>query len=230
MFRNTDVPRFTDPLLKNDALFLHGALQENPWAYVYEQQTTEVVHGPSCIVEQEVNQAACARDNVRIVRRRGGGGTVVLSQGMAVIVVVMEVNVDAITQAYAIIHRACIRVLSGVFSVPISQSGVSDLACHEKKILGSSFYRGQRPARWYYQSSLMVNSDLSLLPRYLAHPPREPQYRNGRTHTDFCTTMQQQGFTGTASDVVALLCTNLAGCIDLEIEQLPNKTGLPGVY
>jgi lipoate-protein ligase A len=31
----------------------------------------------------------------------------------------------------------------------------------------------------------LINADLSLIDRYLKHPPREPDYRRGRSHLDF---------------------------------------------
>jgi len=37
----------------------------------------------------------------------------------------------------------------------------------------------------YYSASLLVNAQLSLVERYLRHPPREPKYRDGRSHLEF---------------------------------------------
>jgi lipoate-protein ligase A len=36
-----------------------------------------------------------------------------------------------------------------------------------------------------YSATLLVDPDLDLVERYLAHPPREPEYRRGRPHRDF---------------------------------------------
>jgi lipoate-protein ligase A len=37
----------------------------------------------------------------------------------------------------------------------------------------------------YYSASLLVKPDVSLVERYLRHPPREPEYRRGRSHREF---------------------------------------------
>jgi len=38
---------------------------------------------------------------------------------------------------------------------------------------------------------LLLDADLMLMDRYLKHPPREPAYRQGRSHLDFVMNMRQ---------------------------------------
>ena len=35
----------------------------------------------------------------------------------------------------------------------------------------------------------MISNDLTLIDRYLKHPSKEPEYRRGRPHTAFVTTL-----------------------------------------
>jgi hypothetical protein len=72
--------------------------------------------------------------------------------------------------------------------------GLGDVAIGERKILGSSLYANRKVA--LYQGSLLVDPDLSLIPIYLPHPSKEPDYRRGRNHLDFVTSLAEQGYDG----------------------------------
>lgn len=200
------LPVFPGDPRKNDALFLYGITQQQPFVHVYEQDSIEVVHGPSCIVKNEVCVDMCDADNVPIVPRRTGGGTVVLCPGTLVIIVSGErTGSHMATWYFDKIHDAMIAVFAVAGINGIKKAGISDLAIGGKKILGSSLYLGSNPRRYYYQSSLLVAADVALFSQYLRHPPREPDYRASRSHKEFCTTLRAEGFATSAGDVVSLL-------------------------
>lgn len=195
MITHEPIPVFPGTLKKNDALFLYGALHERkPFVYTYIQHNTEIVHGPSCKTPDEIHLANCERDAIPVIERRGGGGTVVLSPGMCITLVVGHKNQRNPLAIFDLIHTEIIVSLSELGIRNIHKRGISDLAINDKKILGSSLYLGTRPPLFYYQSSLMVDSDTRLISEYLKHPPKEPDYRNGRDHDTFCTTLKQEGF------------------------------------
>ncbi len=52
-----------------------------------------------------------------------------------------------------------------------------------RKIGGSALYRAK--GLLYYSTTLLAAPDVSAMERWLAHPPREPDYRRGRRHADF---------------------------------------------
>jgi lipoate-protein ligase A len=209
---NNPLPVFPGRLRKNDALFIYGASQKKPFVYIYEQQTVEIVHGPSFRVDREIFVDRCEEDGVTITERRGGGGTVVLSSGVLVIVVTGEKKNEreGALDIFHRVHDAVIIALRKVGAKDVVRAGISDLAVGGKKILGSSLYIGSKPTLFYYQSSLMVSNDLTLLDRYLRHPPREPDYRGGRSHKDFCTTLTELG--------LRVDTRELAGFIDTELK------------
>jgi lipoate-protein ligase A len=111
------------------------------------------------------------------------------------------------------IHDAMTGLLSPFIERGIAGKGISDLAIGEKKVLGSSLYLGRNPDFYYYQSSLMVDCDCLLIERYLKHPPREPGYRSGRSHADFCTSLAREGASISPSEIIRLFSENLAGLL-----------------
>ncbi|MCL2688245.1 MAG: hypothetical protein FWE57_00165 [Chitinispirillia bacterium] len=200
------LPKFPGKLRKNDALFIYGAAQKKPFGFVYEQNFAEVVHGPSCRINEEIFVDKCKEDNVVITERRGGGGTVVLSSGVLVTIVVGEKRgKETAVDIFRRIHDAFIPALCEAGVTSAIHEGISDLAVNGKKILGSSLYMGSNTPFYYYQSSLMVSNNLSLLSRYLCHPPREPGYRKGRDHSQFCTTLCEAGLRASISELSALI-------------------------
>ena len=209
-----DIPLFPGTMRKNDALFMFGAAQPKPFVFTYLQDRVEVVGGPSCKCEDEVFTDRCERDGVPVRERRGGGGTVVLAPGM-VISVVVDKRPEGIsaTGIFNMLHDCMIGALRRREAGKIERCGISDLSINERKVLGSSLYLGTRPFLYYYQSSLMVDTDLGLLDRYLRYPPREPQYRRGRSHRDFCTSLVEAGNHVTPEEVRALFETDLPGYI-----------------
>jgi len=196
---------------KNDDIFTLGVQSVLPFVCSYVQMDVEVVYGPSCKLDKEINGDICAVDGVVITSRRGGGGTVVLSPGMVITVIVgQRVKGKGPIDIFGHIHTSMITLLAGLAPLPVEKNGISDLTVNGKKILGSSLYLQQSPSLYYYQSSLMVESDTLLISRYLSYPPKEPTYRQGRSHTTFCTTLACEGFTASAIDVAALFSQKLS--------------------
>jgi len=200
--RLQQLPVFPGEARKNDALFVFGAMQRHPFVFTYEQQSIEIVGGPSFKPAAEIDIDNCKSCNVPLLARRGGGGTVILAPGMLITVIVDRRARS--TDPHAIfdrIHNAMIRILADLNIPGVERRGLSDLAIRDRKILGSSLYLGTRPFLYYYQSSLIVDADLSLISRYLKHPPKEPDYRIGRSHEHFVTSLAAQNFNVTAGRI-----------------------------
>jgi lipoate-protein ligase A len=159
---------------------------------VYESKETVVVLGRS-IDTREIDQDACRRDGVPVVRRAGGGGAVVLSRGVVVISAAGITSLPyQLREHMNGINRVLIAILEELGVQALSIRGISDIALGDRKILGSSLYRKRDVV--LYQGSLLVDPDFSLMDRYLRHPRREPDYRRGRSHRDFVTSLREAGF------------------------------------
>ncbi|HEX3020440.1 MAG TPA: hypothetical protein VHP36_09060 [Chitinispirillaceae bacterium] len=205
-----EYPQFPGRIRKNDGIFLYGAICPKPFIYVYEQMCLEIVHGPSCKPELELDLERCYEDGVSIQERRGGGGTVILTPGVVVTIIVGERRAgESALHIFDNIHDSMIEIFKNEGIHSIKKRGISDLALHDRKILGSSLYMGSRPFLYYYQSSLLVCADISLMSRYLKHPPKEPDYRQGREHEQFCTSFCEQGILISAARITELLSKKL---------------------
>ena len=45
-----------------------------------------------------------------------------------------------------------------------------------------------------YQASVLIDLDIDLVDRALRHPTKEPDYRKGRSHSDFLSDLKSFGF------------------------------------
>jgi lipoate-protein ligase A len=162
-----------------------------------------VVLGAGRKAEEDVEEEAAATDGVCLRRRRGGGGTVVLSPGQAVLALVTEVSSPFHNREYFRAINHWVREALAEVGVPVElvqDRGISDLTIGERKILGTSLYRRRRVL--FYQGSLLVDNDLALFDRYLRFPSRVPDYRRGRGHGEFCTTLAREGYAVPLSRVI----------------------------
>jgi lipoate---protein ligase len=171
-----------------------------PVLRIYEPASLCAVLGAAGKPEQDLLLDALERDGVPWMRRRGGGGTVVLGPGQVVLAVVTEVASPFRNREYAAeINAWIVEALRRLSVTGVHGEGISDLAIGEKKIVGTSIYRTRLVL--FYQASLLVCNDISVFTRYLAMPMKVPEYRRGRTHEEFCTTLAREGYTGTVAAV-----------------------------
>jgi lipoate---protein ligase len=188
----------------NEDLLDRFLATEVPAYRVYEPRSLCAVLGAAGKPELDLILPHMEQDNVPWLRRRGGGGTVILGPGQVVLAAVKRVDSPYRNREYAdAINRWIVEALEGFGVSGVHPEGISDLAIGEKKIVGTSIYRTRLVL--FYQASLLVANDISLFTRYLAMPAKVPEYRRGRTHEEFCTTLVREGYDVRASDVVAAL-------------------------
>ena len=155
--------------------------------YLPEQRC--VVLGRGSKVQLEVNALACQEDGIPLLRRPGGGCSVFLDEGNVIVSLVSPAQGFGRIGHY--FRQISLWLISGLaeLGLPnIRQEGISDLALGDHKVGGSCLYREKDLL--YYSTTLLVNPQLELMERYLLHPPREPEYRQGRSHREFVTTLQ----------------------------------------
>lgn len=144
-----------------------------------------VVLGRSNKRGTEAHRENCERDGVPIVKRLGGGGTVVLHQGCLVVSCGLWV-VDYYKNDlyFKLLNQSLIDVFKSEMSDnSFEQRGYSDIVLASRKLVGTSLFRSRNYL--LYQASILVETHLEFMERYLQHPSLEPDYRQGRSHRDF---------------------------------------------
>ena len=173
---------------------------------LYEPPALCAVLGASGKPEQDLLLDHLEADGVPWMKRRGGGGTVILGPGQAVLALVTSVESPYRNREYAAeINSWIVDSLALLGVTGVSPEGISDLAIRGKKIVGTSLYRTRLVL--FYQASLLVSNDISVFTRYLAMPAKVPEYRAGRSHEEFCTTIAREGYTGSVREVITAMET-----------------------
>jgi lipoate-protein ligase A len=127
-----------------------------------------------------------AAERVPILKRYGGGGAVVHQAGSVVVSHGVWVRQNFHNRFYfERLNQAVIDALA--LAVPalraLGQRGLSDIVHGERKVGGTSLFRSRNYC--LYQASLLVEPRLDVIERYLRHPSKEPDYRQGRPHRAF---------------------------------------------
>jgi lipoate-protein ligase A len=157
---------------------------------VWEPRQTFAVLGSSSRWQWEVDADACRTDGVSIMRRPSGGAAIVTGPGCLMYALVLSLENRPQLRAIGEAHRHVLGRLAesiGRFAPGVRQAGTSDLALGDRKFSGNSMRVKQR--HLLYHGTLLYRFPLSLAQRYLPRPPREPDYRRGRSHTDFLTNL-----------------------------------------
>lgn len=175
-----------------------------PVSRVYEPTSLCAVLGAAGKPEQDLLLDALGADGVPWMKRRGGGGTVILGPGQVVLAVVTEVSSPFRNREYAAeINTWIVEALDALGVGGVVAEGISDLAIGGRKIVGTSLYRTRLVL--FYQASILVCNDTSIFTRYLAMPTKVPDYRQGRSHEEFTTTIVAEGHAVTTGQVIASL-------------------------
>ena len=170
-----------------------------------------VVLGSSNRIDVEVDEEQCSAAGVPILKRYGGGGTVVLYPGSVVISLGAWVRRDFHNAMYfERLNESVIRCLQHfVPEHPLSQNGISDIVCGQRKVAGTSLFRSRNYL--LYQASLLVKLDTDLISRCLRHPSKEPDYRGGRSHAEFLVGLADMRSDLSVADVCGELRDSFAG-------------------
>jgi lipoate-protein ligase A len=159
---------------------------------IWQPQFEAIVLGQSNKIETAIELEEVYTDKIPVMKRPSGGQTVLLSpKTLVVSAVVVQEKLDKPHQWFKVFNQKIIQALKKVGVNDVSTKGISDLAIGVKKILGSSIYR--KGNKILYHAVLNIAESPRKIGRYLSHPSKEPDYRAGRSHEQFVTSLFEAG-------------------------------------
>jgi lipoate-protein ligase A len=175
---------------------------------VWQPESTVIVLGQSNHAEDAVHTDLASRDGIPVYKRQSGGQTVILTPRTLVISVrLLSEKLDNPQVYFKRINQLIMEALTNLGLSNLHEKGISDISIGDKKILGSSIYRKRNMV--FYHAVLNVGESPEFIGRYLKHPTREPDYRTGRKHEDFVTSIQEAGFLLTVKEILVEIRTIL---------------------
>ena len=174
---------------------------------VWIPDKTYIVLGASNQPNEALYTEKVIQDKITVLKRPSGGQTVVLTpKNLIISAVFFDRNALVPKEVFNSINLLIISVLEQFGIKDLSLKGISDIAIDGKKILGSSIYRSKNAL--LYHAVLNLGESSSTFEKYLKHPSKEPDYRLGRSHSEFVTSLSERGF----SDNLQNLYKTLSQC------------------
>ena len=184
------LPTLAENLALDEALLLDAEAGGPEALRFWEWASPAVVIGAGGKWAEEAHVDDCRRDGVPIVRRASGGGAVLLGPGCLVFSLVLAYEHAPVLADLHGSYRWILGTIADALAplAPgIAPAGISDLAIAGRKCSGNAQQR--KRTHLLHHGTLLCSFDLTRIPVYLAHPPREPAYRERRPHLDFVTNL-----------------------------------------
>ncbi len=155
----------------------------------WEPQGHFVVLGYANRLDLEVNVAACHAREIPVHRRCTGGGSVLQGPGCLnytlVLPLAAAVQFQSISETNAFVMQRHRQALAPLAGDSVSVQGFTDLAVQGRKFSGNA---QRRKRHWLlFHGTFLLDFDLHLVEQVLLAPPKQPAYRDNRSHLDFLT-------------------------------------------
>jgi lipoate---protein ligase len=144
-----------------------------------------VVVGYANKVAHEVHNAFCEFSGIPILRRCTGGGAVLQGPGVLNYTLVLRAegdlhNIPSTNNSILKRHQAA---LAAMLKAPVEIQGHTDLAIGGLKFSGNSQRRKKHCL--LFHGCILLHLDIEQVEKTLPFPSRQPDYRLGRSHSDF---------------------------------------------
>jgi lipoate-protein ligase A len=154
---------------------------------LWESPQVAAVAGRSSRVRDEIDVDECRRHGISVLRRCSGGASVLIGPGCfmysLVLSYVARPQLRAVEESHRLVLGRLVEVLDPFFPGELRRRGISDLARGDRKCSGNSLRC--RKTHCLYHGTLLYDFPLEWIASCLREPPREPDYRAGRSHVEF---------------------------------------------
>jgi lipoate-protein ligase A len=157
----------------------------------WEAAQPAVVVGRSSRLKEEVHLDVCRAENVPVLRRPSGGAAIVAGPGCLMYALTLSYEKRPDLRSLDNAHHFVLKTIASALSTlrpGVHCAGTSDLAIGENKFSGNS--ARCHKTHFLYHGTLLYDFPLEQINRYLKHPPRTPDYRNGRDHSLFVMNLE----------------------------------------
>ncbi len=183
------LPTPAENLALDEALLAEAEAASQPREVLrlWESPTPMVVLGRASQVEQEADISTCRKLGVPIYRRHSGGAAVVAGPGCLMYAVVLSYDLRPHLRMIDQAHRFVLDALAAALAnlrPDVQCRGTSDLTLGGRMKFSGNSLRCCR-THLLYHGTLLYDFPLELIGQCLKQPPRQPDYRDQRTHRDF---------------------------------------------
>ena len=148
-----------------------------------------VVLGRSSPHLTEVNLKYCLENEIPFIRRCSGGASIVTADGCLMYAVLLDYRLRPHLRMLEQAHRFVMGKLQTALSsmgIETKFQGTCDLTIDNRKFSGNAL-RCKKNWMIYHGTMICREMETGLISRCLGNPKRQPDYRAGRTHSDFVT-------------------------------------------
>ncbi len=193
-------PLLTDYDLPDAHLFSGGVQGILAW----QPSETVIVLGQSNTVATSLHAVTVDADGIRVTKRPSGGEAVILTPATVAYTVARRFPaMIPFSEFFRMVNSVVIGGLASMGVERLGTRGISDITIDNRKIVGSSMRKLNEML--IYHAVMNLAEDPAIFGRYLLHPRREPDYRAGRSHTEFVTSLAAEGYSFTPDTVISML-------------------------
>jgi lipoate-protein ligase A len=199
------LPTAAENLALDEALLEAAEAAGRPLETLRFWEATEpaVVVGRSSRLKEEVFLDVCEAQGAAVLRRPSGGAAIVAGPGCLMYAVVLSYEKRPQLRALENAHKFVLATIVSALATlrpGVRCAGTSDLAIGEKTCSDACEINGNikkfsgnsarcHRTHFLYHGTLLYAFPLDQIHQFLRHPPRTPDYREGRDHSGFVTNL-----------------------------------------